>query len=234
MPRRRGSGVSNWRTPTAPAVAGGGVVNDLGSRLVRRAFGAACEAVPAKRDGQRCCAFPRALVGSLASLSLEGGSDSSARARRRRAGSRNAVRNRPDGCGPRRVGIPLGDLHLPARPLRPAGPSARRPRLALLTECDRPSCPVGPQGVTKTGGAQSHGRSQAKDVAVPPRHATQPPGAAARGPRRVPELRRTEAAAPRLQPLRLLRRTRGRAGRRCAEGRCSRLTPGRGVASLLP
>jgi hypothetical protein len=97
-----------------------------------------------------------------------------------------------------------------------------------------PSSPIGPQGVTKTGGAKSHGRPQAKDVAFPSRHASQSPGAAPRGPRRVRQLWRTETAASRLQPLRLLRRTRGCAGRRCAEGRGSRLTPGRGVASLLP
>ena len=59
-----------------------------------------------------------------------------------------------------------------------------------------------------------------KTSPVPRRHAPQPPGAAARGPRRMRQLRRTEAAAPRLQPLRPLRRARSRRSREAAAGRC--------------
>ena len=90
------------------------------------------------------------------------------------------------------------------------------------------------QGVTQTGEAQSNGRPQEKDFAFPRRHATQPPSPPSRAPRRVPELRRAEAATSRLQPLRLLRRARDRGGRKGAEGRCPGLTPGRGVASERP
>ena len=63
-----------------------------------------------------------------------------------------------------------------------------------------------------------------KDLAVAARHAAQPRGAGPGGPRRMPQLRRTEAPASRLQPLRLLRRARGGRRREGAEGRGSGLT----------
>ena len=105
--------------------------------------------------------------------------------------------------------------------LRVTGPSARR---RGSRDCDT---------VTPTGGAQYNGRTQAKDLAVTAGHATQPPGAAERGARRVPQLRRVEAPASCLQPLRPLRRARGCCGRQDAEGRDSRLTPGRGARASL-
>jgi hypothetical protein len=105
--------------------------------------------------------------------------------------------------------------------LRVTGPSARR---RGSRDCDT---------VTPTGGAQYNGRTQAKDLAVKAGHATQPPGASERGARRVPELRRIEAPASCLQPLRPLRRPRGCCGRQDAEGRDSRLTPGRGARASL-
>ena len=49
-----------------------------------------------------------------------------------------------------------------------------------------------------------HGRTEEKDLPVPPRHAAEPSGPDARGTRRMRQLRRAEAAAPRLQPLRPL------------------------------
>jgi hypothetical protein len=105
--------------------------------------------------------------------------------------------------------------------LRVTDPSARR---RGSRDCDT---------VTPTGGAQYNGRTQAKNLAVKAGHATQPPGASERDARRVPELRRIEATAPCLQPLRPLRWPRGRCGRQDAEGRDSRLTPDRGARASL-
>ncbi len=74
-------------------------------------------------------------------------------------------------------------------------------------------------------GAWSHGCSKKKDLAIAARHAAQPPGVADRGAGGLPELRRTEAPAPRVQPLRPLRRPRsGGCRQEKPEGHGSRLT----------
>ncbi len=83
-------------------------------------------------------------------------------------------------------------------------------------------------------GALSHGCTKEKDLPVARRHAPQPSGAAARGACRMRQLRRAEAAAPRMQPLRPLRRARSGRGRQAAAGRCPGLRPGRGVLSGSP
>ncbi len=102
--------------------------------------------------------------------------------------------------------------------LRGGGPSARRRR-----SCDY-------ETVTPIGGAQHHGRTEEKDLAVAAWDASRSPGVAARGAYRMLQLRRVEAAAPRLQPLRLLRWARGCCrGQEDPEGRDSRLTPNRGA-----
>src|SRR6185437_2770338 len=79
--------------------------------------------------------------------------------------------------------------------------------------------------VTQTGGAQSHGRSQEKNLAVASGDAPRPSGAADRGTRGVSQLRRIAPPAPRLQPLRPLRRPRGGGRGQGAEGRRPGLTP---------
>jgi hypothetical protein len=102
--------------------------------------------------------------------------------------------------------------------LRGVGSSARRRRLC---DCD---------AVTPIGGAQFNGRTEEKDLAVAAWDASRSPGVAARGAYRMLQLRRVEAAAPCLQPLRLLRRARGRCGgQEDPEGHDSRLTPDRGA-----
>jgi hypothetical protein len=83
-------------------------------------------------------------------------------------------------------------------------------------------------------GALAHGRTKEKNLPVTPGHAPQPSGAAARSAFRVRQLRRAEAAAPRVQPLRPLRWTRGRCCRQGAAGRCKGLRPGIGVRLVNP
>ncbi len=111
--------------------------------------------------------------------------------------------------------------------LRPILGSARRRASAFRAPCRR-------QRLTQTGGAQSHGRSQEKNLAVAAGHAAQPPGLADRGACRVPQLRRAQATAPRLQPLRPLRRPRDRGRRRWAERRGPRLTTDQRDPAGLP
>jgi hypothetical protein len=97
--------------------------------------------------------------------------------------------------------------------LREGGGSARRRR---SRDCNT---------VTPVGGAPDYGRTEEKDEPVAAGYAPQPRGLAARGACGVPELRRAEAAASCVQPLRLLRWARGRSRRQeDAEGRSSRLT----------
>jgi hypothetical protein len=99
--------------------------------------------------------------------------------------------------------------------LREGGGSARRRR-----SCD---CNT----VTPAGGAPDYGRTEEKNDPVAAGNAPQPRGLAARGACGVPELRRAEAAASCVQPLRLLRWARGGCRRQeDAEGRGSRLTRG--------
>ena len=73
--------------------------------------------------------------------------------------------------------------------------------------------------------AFAHGRTKEKNLPVPPGDAPQPSGAAARGARGVRQLRRVEAATPRVQALRLLPRARGDCGRQGAARRCPGLSP---------
>jgi hypothetical protein len=99
--------------------------------------------------------------------------------------------------------------------LREGGGSARRRR---SRDCNT---------VTPVGGAPDYGRTEEKNDPVAAGYAPQPRGLAARGACGMPELRRTEAAASCVQPLRLLRWARGGCRRQeDAEGRGSRLTRG--------
>ena len=82
-------------------------------------------------------------------------------------------------------------------------------------------------------GALSHGRTEEKDLPVARGHASQSPGADARGACRMRQLRRTEAAASRVQPLWPLRRARSCRSREAATGRCTGLRPGRGVRPVF-
>jgi hypothetical protein len=83
-------------------------------------------------------------------------------------------------------------------------------------------------------GAWSHGCSKEKDFPVSRGHAPQPSGSAARGPCGMPELRGDQAASPYLQPLRALRRARGRCSREAAAGRRPGLSAGCGVLLVRP
>ena len=130
------------------------------------------------------------------------------------------LRNYPSGSG----GIEAG-FRMAARPARrcsdpghhlPGGlPSVKRrgSRDQFVT------IPAHRSGVTETGGAQSHGRTQAKNLAQPARDAPQPRGIADRGTCRMPQLWGAEAAAPCLRALRVLQWARGGGGRKGAEGR---------------
>lgn len=83
-------------------------------------------------------------------------------------------------------------------------------------------------------GALSHGRTKEKNLPVACRHAPQSPGVADRSACRMRQLRGTEAAPPRLQPLWPLRWARSGGSREAAAGRCPGLRPGRGVSPPRP
>jgi hypothetical protein len=74
-------------------------------------------------------------------------------------------------------------------------------------------------------GALSHGCTEEKDVPLARGYAPQPSGAETRGIRRMRQLRRTEAAAPCMQPLRAIRWARSCRSREAAEGRRPGLRP---------
>ena len=83
-------------------------------------------------------------------------------------------------------------------------------------------------------GALAHGRTEEKDHTVAPGHASRASCAAEGDACRMRELWRAQAPAPRLQPLRLLRRARGRSRRQGAAGRCPRLSRGSGMGLIRP
>ncbi len=92
-----------------------------------------------------------------------------------------------------------------------------------------PDVPRATRGVSFVlEGALAHGRSEEKNLPLPPGDAPQPSCAAARGAQRVSELRRAEASAPCLQPLRPLRRARSGRGRQGTERRSKGLRHGSG------
>lgn len=81
-------------------------------------------------------------------------------------------------------------------------------------------------------GALAHGRTEKKNLSVPSRDASRPSCAAQGSARRLRELWGAEAAAPRLQSLRLLRWAGSRSRRQGATGRGPGLRPGRGMSVI--
>ena len=134
----------------------------------------------------------------------------------------------------------------PTRPLLAAARKSRATTTALtrISHCDGagalldspardliqwwiPDVPRATRGVSFVlEGALAHGRSEEKNLPLPPGNAPQPSCAAARGAQRMSELRRTEASASHLQPLRPLRRTRSGRGRQGTERRSQGLRHG--------